>query len=308
MDSLSCLKNLKNLHPIRIPQKKNITKRKLIQNHLQISRHISPWTARRPFLCSPGPRSTSKRWSPNTLSTTWSKPPSQISKQCGTCLWNKKPCWLRWDIGVDGCFHGKNLAFFFGRKKPSQVIHWKKKRLPDTTPNIFDRPTAGQTTRIVVVPHGQTRHIGWQLLVAQLLFGPWASIWCDVMYAIHPNYKRPILPWKRWKTFNVKSFYHPCICFIHSSLSSPNSFRKRSIWQKHDTVVPNLIAGRGLLLEHQPQAAGRSFAGRVVWSNLIPLIPLALPISKVESWKLCIGKPKWETFMYTNNIKEHHIA
>ena len=111
--------------PPHLPPKKKIITKEKLKTSLQISHHISP-LGLPIFLCSPGPRSPSRRWYPNTLSTTWSKPPSQISKNAGHATETKSH--VGWGetselMGVTW----KNLAFFSGREKPPKCSIGEKK-------------------------------------------------------------------------------------------------------------------------------------------------------------------------------------
>lgn len=156
------------------PPKKVITKQKLKKSPSHFSQHLS-MNRHEGHFCALQAQGQHQEGGTQTL---WAQPEASrhagFKKDMPSKQKNMLHMWVEVRHRSWWPFRGKTWRFFLEGKNPPKWSIGKKKRLPETTPNIFDRPTAGQTTRIVVVPHGQTRHIGWQLLVAQLLFGPWA--------------------------------------------------------------------------------------------------------------------------------------
>lgn len=230
MDSLSCLKNLKHLHPIpdRPPKKKSSQKKKTYIKSLQIfAQHLSMNGTKAISVLS-RPKVNIKKVVPKHSE-------HNLKQAAISDFKTMRDMPLKQEAMLVEVRH--RSWWLFSWKKPG-VFFWKEKTLPKWS--IGKKTTSWHNSKHFRQAHGWTNHTNrcgasrpnsaHRLATARCSASLRAlsvnMVRCDVCHPSKLQEAHPTV--EAMEDIQCQSFYHPCICFIHSSLSSPNSFRNEA--------------------------------------------------------------------------------
>lgn len=196
------------------PPKKVITKQKLKKSPSHFSQHLS-MNRHEGHFCALQAQGQHQEGGTQTL---WAQPEASrhagFKKDMPSKQKNMLHMWVEVRHRSWWPFRGKTWRFFLEGKNPPKWSIGKKKTTSWNNSKHFRQAHrwTNHTNRCGASRPNSAHRLATARCSASLrALSVMVMMWC--MPSIQ-FYKRPILPWKRWKD-NVKSFYHPCILFIN---------------------------------------------------------------------------------------------